>query len=270
MELSSAATLFATLGHPDRLAVLRLLLRRLPDGVRPGEIAAFTGLRPSTLAAHLDGLVQAGLVTARRKGRAVFYRAEAARLGWLATYLAADCARGRVTVPQPEPLGRIMSKTYTVLFICTGNSARSIMAEAILAQVGAGKFKAFSAGTRPTAEVNPTALAVLEHAGHPTAGLRSKGVEEFRGPDAPRLDFVFTVCDRAAAEECPPWPGQPITAHWGLPDPVKATGTEAEKAQAFNSVYAAMRRRILAFTALPFETLDRMSLQSRLDSIAEV
>jgi protein-tyrosine-phosphatase/DNA-binding transcriptional ArsR family regulator len=270
MELSSAATLFGTLGHPDRLAVLRLLVRRLPDGVRPGEIAALTGFRPSTLAAHLDGLALAGLVTAKRAGRAVYYRAEAERLGWLASYLATDCARSRVTVPQPEAFEAIMSKTYSVLFICTGNSARSIMAEAILAREGAGKFTAFSAGTKPSSEVNPIALAVLEHAGHPTADLRSKSVEEFQGPGAPAFDFVFTVCDLAAAEECPPWPGQPMTAHWGLPDPVKVTGTAAEKAHAFNEVYAAMRRRIAAFVALPFDTLDRMSLQSRLDAIAAV
>ena len=158
-------------------------------------------------------------------------------------------------------------RAFNVLFICVGNSARSIMAEAILAELGAGKFRAYSAGTRPYSEMNPYALEVLEGLGHDVTSLRAKNVAEFQGPDAPPLDFVFTLCDLAANEDCPPWPGQPITAHWGMTDPVKATGTEAEKALAFKNTYGMLRRRLSAFVALPIATLDRISLQHRLDAI---
>ena len=156
---------------------------------------------------------------------------------------------------------------FDVLFICSGNSARSIFAEALLRDLGKGKFQAFSAGTRPNSALNPFALEILKRNGHDTTGLRSKHVSEFQQPDSITMDFVFTVCDTAAAEECPPWPGQPITGHWGLPDPVKATGTDAEKALVFAQTYAALRRRIMAFVELPVESLNRISLQSRVDAI---
>ena len=157
--------------------------------------------------------------------------------------------------------------TYSVLFICTGNSARSIFAEALLRDEGKGRFTACSAGTKALSDLNPFAVEVLRRNGHDVSALRAKHVSEFQGPDAPKLDFVFTVCDRAANEECPPWPGQPLTAHWGLPDPVRVTGTDAEKAYAFADIYAQMRRRIVAFAALPIESLNRLSLQNRLDEI---
>ena len=156
---------------------------------------------------------------------------------------------------------------FDVLFLCSGNSARSIFAEALLRDLGKGRFQAFSAGTRPGTALNPFALDVLRRNGHDTAGLRSKHISEFRQPGSIVMDFVFTVCDTAAAEECPPWPGQPITGHWGLPDPVKATGTDAEKALVFAQTYAALRRRIMAFVELPFASLSRLSLQSRVDAI---
>ena len=156
---------------------------------------------------------------------------------------------------------------FNVLFICSGNSARSIFAEAILRDLGKGRFYAYSAGTRPNTTLNPFALEVLERNGHATGGMRSKHISEFQQPDSPVMDFVFTVCDAAAAEECPPWPGQPITGHWGLPDPVKATGTEAEKGLVFIQTYSALRRRIAAFVELPFAELNRISLQSRVDAI---
>lgn len=156
---------------------------------------------------------------------------------------------------------------FDVLFICTGNSARSIFAEALLRDLGQGRFQAFSAGTRPNTTLHPFALEVLKRNGHDISSLRSKHVAEFQQPDSIVMDFVFTVCDLAAAEECPPWPGQPITGHWGMPDPVKATGTEAEKALAFAQTYAALRRRISVFVELPFESLSRLSLQSRVDAI---
>ena len=156
---------------------------------------------------------------------------------------------------------------FDVLFICSGNSARSIFAEALLRDLGKGKFQAFSAGTRPNTALNPFALEVLERNGHDTSSLRSKHVSEFQQPDSIVMDFVFTVCDTSAAEECPPWPGQPITGHWGLPDPVKAMGTDAEKALVFAQTYGALRRRIETFISLPFATLNRLSLQNRVDDI---
>ena len=157
--------------------------------------------------------------------------------------------------------------SFNVLFICSGNSARSIFAEALLRDLGRGRFAAFSAGTRPGSQLNPFALTVLARNEHDTGAMRSKHIDEFQQPGAPVMDFVFTVCDTAAAEECPPWPGQPITGHWGLPDPVKAQGTDAEKALAFARTYAALRRRIEAFVELPFATLSRRSLQARVDDI---
>lgn len=158
-------------------------------------------------------------------------------------------------------------KTWNVLFLCTGNSARSIMAETILNAEGGGRFRAYSAGSMPRGAVHPAALHLLQHLTHETAGLRSKSWDEFARPDAPRMDFVFTVCDNAAGETCPVWPGQPMTAHWGLPDPAVATGTEAERHLAFADTCRALRDRILAFTSLPIASLDRMSLQRRVDEI---
>lgn len=145
--------------------------------------------------------------------------------------------------------------------------AHRIFAEAILARDGAGKFRAFSAGTRPYSELNPNAVTLLERMGHDISALRAKNVEEFQRPESPRMDFVFTVCDQAANEECPPWHGQPLSAHWGMPDPVKVSGTDAEKALAFTEAYRTMRHRLTGFLALPIESLDQISLQRKLDEI---
>jgi len=161
-------------------------------------------------------------------------------------------------------------RPYNVLFLCTGNSCRSILAEAILNRAGAGRFKAFSAGSHPTGVVNPHALALLERMHHPTDSLWSKPWEVFtrdRNPDAPELDFVFTVCDNAAGEMCPIWPGQPMTAHWGVPDPAAFVGSEAETAVAFADTYRMLANRIDLFVNLPMRSLDRLSLQKRLDQI---
>ncbi|WP_119304162.1 arsenate reductase ArsC [Dongia deserti] len=156
---------------------------------------------------------------------------------------------------------------YNVLFLCTGNSARSIIAECILNREGKGRFRAFSAGSHPKGQVHPFAIELLKKLNHPTAGLRSKSWDEFAGPDAPHLDFVFTVCDNAANEVCPIWPGQPMTAHWGVPDPAAAEGTEAEKHFAFADAYRMLLNRISIFTSLPMRSLDRLSLQKQLDEI---
>src|SRR5580765_5859139 len=157
-----------------------------------------------------------------------------------------------------------MRQPYNVLFLCTGNSARSIMAEAILSQKGAPNFKAYSAGSHPAGRVHPVALKQLESAHLPTDGLRSKSWEEFEGPDAPRLDFVFTVCDNAAKEVCPAWPGQPMTAHGGIADPAAVQG---EKEKAFRDAFFLLDRRISLFLSLPLSTLDDLALKHELNKI---
>ena len=158
-------------------------------------------------------------------------------------------------------------KPLNVLFLCTGNSARSQMAEVILNRLGAGKFRALSAGSQPAGFVHPMALQMLHNAHYDTSKLRSKSWDEFAGPDAPQLDFVFTVCDNAAKEVCPIWPGQPMTAHWGLPDPAKAEGTHAERNLAFADTLRMLSNRIGIFVSLPFDKLSKLSLQKELDEI---
>jgi arsenate reductase len=159
---------------------------------------------------------------------------------------------------------------YNVLFLCTGNSARSVIAEAILNKVGLGNFKAFSAGSQPKGQVNPNTVKLLQNLGYDTSAYRSKSWSEFAKPGAPHLDFVFTVCDSAAAESCPVWPGQPMTAHWGIPDPAEATGSEAEIALAFKDAYRMLDRRIGVFVSLPLKSLDQLSLQNRLRDIGRI
>ena len=163
-----------------------------------------------------------------------------------------------------------MDRPYHVLFLCTGNSARSIMAEAILNKLGLGKFHAFSAGSQPKGRVNPHTVQLLQSLGYDTSGLRSKSWAEFAKPGAPALDFVFTVCDNAAGETCPVWPGQPMTAHWGVPDPAEAEGSAAEIALAFKDAYRMLHQRIGIFTALPIASLDQLSLQRRLADIGRM
>ena len=160
-------------------------------------------------------------------------------------------------------------KPFNVLFLCTGNSARSIMAEAILDREGRGKFRAFSAGSHPKGSVHPYALDLLRKLNFDVGGFRSKSWSEFARPDAPKLDFVFTVCDDAAAEACPVWPGQPMTAHWGIPDPAAATGNEAEIRLAFADAFRMLNNRISIFVNLPIDSLDRLALQKHLDSIGK-
>ena len=158
-------------------------------------------------------------------------------------------------------------RVYNVLFLCTGNSARSILGEAVLNHVGDGRFRGFSAGSTPKGEVNPVTLEVLEAAGIPTEGLRSKAWDEFATPDAPKMDFIFTVCDNAAGESCPVWPGQPMTAHWGIEDPAAADGPDFRRRAAFEDALRFMRNRVGAFVNLPLASIDRLALQSKLRGI---
>ena len=161
-------------------------------------------------------------------------------------------------------------KPFNVLFLCTGNSARSIIAEAILNKIGYGKFRAYSAGSQPKGKVNPNTIQLLQGLGYDTSGFRSKSWSEFAKAGAPTLDFVFTVCDNAAGETCPVWPGQPMTAHWGIPDPADAKGSDAEVAMAFKDAFRMLHQRIGIFIALPIRNLDKLSLQNKLREIGRV
>ena len=161
-------------------------------------------------------------------------------------------------------------RPLNVLFLCTHNSARSVLAEVLLNQLGRGRFKAYSAGSHPSGRVNPFALELLERNRLPTADLRSKGWDEFAGPDAPPLDFVFTVCDQAAGEMCPIWPGQPVSAHWGIEDPAAVQGSDDEKRKAFFKAYNQLQNRLSIFVSLPLEKLDRLALKDKLDEIGRL
>jgi len=263
----------ATLGHPQRLALFRLLMRRYPDPVPAGELAEALGCKPSTLSAYLSALMHADLVTQERAGTSLRYSIDMPQVRRTFDYLLLDCCRGRPELCSPISSSSISGpiampdRTYSVLFICTGNSARSIFAESILRKEAGDRFEVYSAGTTPRSELNPSALEVLKQKGHDISVLRAKHVSEFQLPDAPKFDFVFTVCNQAANEECPAWRGQPVSAHWGMPDPVRVDGSDAEKSLAFQHAYGALRNRIAAFTALPIASLDRISLQKAVDDI---
>ena len=158
-------------------------------------------------------------------------------------------------------------RTFNILFLCTGNSARSILAESIVTHLGAGRFKGFSAGSHPKGQVHPYAIDLLNSLGYPTAGMSSKSWDVFATADAPQMDFIFTVCDDAAGEACPVWLGQPMTAHWGVPDPAAVEGSEIDRRRAFREAFTALDNRIRIFASLPLASLDRLSLQHRLDAI---
>ena len=257
-----------TLGHPQRLAIFRLLMRRYPDPVPAGEIAQALGLKLSTSSAYVAALMQAGLLTQHRVGTSLLYAIDMASVGRLMDDLLLDCCRGRPELCPPFAPASAPGRPYRVLFLCTGNSARSLFAESLLRAEAGDRFAVFSAGTRPQDAPHPLALAMLAAKGHDLAPLRAKPVSEFQAPDTPPFDFVFTVCDQAANEDCPAWPGQPVTAHWGVADPVKAQGTEAQRALAFQQAFGALRNRVLAFAALPLDQIDRLSLQRAVDDIA--
>ncbi len=265
----------SALGHPQRLALFRLLMRRYPDRVPATELARALALKPNTLSTYVGALMQVGLLTQERVGTSLRYAIDmdAARVTF--DYLLLDCCRGRpetcsLNTLQTMPAdSRATGRKYNVLFICTGNSARSIFAESILRDVAGDRFVAYSAGTKPSSELNPFAIDVLEQKGHDVSVLYAKNIAAFQDVGAPDFDFVFTVCNQAANEDCPSWQGQPVSAHWGLPDPVKVEGAEAEKSLAFHQTYGALRNRIVAFTSLPIASLDRRSLQRAVDDIGQ-
>jgi ArsR family transcriptional regulator, arsenate/arsenite/antimonite-responsive transcriptional repressor / arsenate reductase (thioredoxin) len=277
MEMKDAVEGFAVLAQETRLQLVRELAARGASGMAAGEIAEALGVAPSTLSFHLGALEQAGLVQSTRQGRRIIYAVRFFRLRQLIVVLTDTCCGGR-----PELCGDLarllpdvvdariaMQPAFNVLFLCTRNSARSILAEAILERVGRGRFNAYSAGTVPAAEPMPEVLERLRALGHDTSRLRSKSWTELTGPDAPRMDFVLTLCDVPEGEVCPDLGARPMTAAWPFPDPAKFMGSPVERTTLLNELYGMIRRRLEAFTSLPFDTLDGMAIKSRLDELGD-
>ena len=277
MEAKDAAAGFAVLAQETRLKLVRLLASRGASGMAAGEVAAALKVAPSTLSFHLGLLEQAGLIRSTRQGRHIIYAVRFAGLRELLSFLTETCCAGR-----PELCGDLarllpddideettMAPAFNVLFICTRNSARSIMAEAILEKIGRGKFNAYSAGSEPARAPMPEVLDRLEVMGHDVSRLRCKSWNEFTKPDAPRMDFVLTLCDPAEGEACPDLGEKPLTATWPFPDPAKFSGSAVERTALLNQLYGMIRRRLETFTSLPFGTLERIALKARLDELGD-
>jgi ArsR family transcriptional regulator, arsenate/arsenite/antimonite-responsive transcriptional repressor / arsenate reductase (thioredoxin) len=263
MTKATIIAALAALAQETRLDIVRLLVERGPAGMPAGEIGDRLRLPSPTLAFHLNQLRHAALVTSRRESRLIIYTTKFRTMNSVIEYLTEYCCGDQpghsiqdrpVTIPEPDRL-------LNVLFLCTHNSVRSIMAECAMNRWGGGRFRAFSAGSKPRGAVHPITLEVLEELKYETDGLRSKEWHEFAQPDGPPLDFVFTLCDRAAAEVCPTWPGQPIRAHWGIPDPVSVKGIGGAKRPAFVKAYTDIEQRIRIFAALPIEAMQRFALE---------
>jgi protein-tyrosine-phosphatase/DNA-binding transcriptional ArsR family regulator len=272
-EAAALVTRLAALGQTTRLAVVRSLLKAHPDGINAGDIARLCDVAHNTLSAHLNVLTNAGLVTVERRGREMNYRVELKRLRSLVKSLAKDCGDVvLVSADESEDTSvteRFMNPAFNVLFLCTHNSARSIMAEALLEKLGRGNFRAYSAGAEPAREPLPEVIERLKAMGHDTSQLRCKSWNEFKGPDAPRMDFIIALCDVPHGQFCPDLAGQYVTAAWPLPDPAAFKGSATERTTLLNELYAMIRRRIEIFTSLPFRSLDRMALKARLDEIGD-
>jgi arsenate reductase len=268
-----------SLAQPTRLAVFRKLLSAHPGTVPAGELARLLDVPHNTMSTHLGVLSRAGLVEAERDGRAMNYRADISAFRGLVKFLTSDCCNGRPElcgdlaklVPESDNVveANFMTPAFNVLFLCTHNSARSIIAEALLEKVGKGKFHAYSAGSNPATAPMPDVLSRLKALGHDVAKLRCKSWNEFTGPNAPRMDFVIALCDTPQGQSCPDLGEKFVTGAWPLPDPSDFKGSPTERATLLNELYAMIRRRIEIFTSLPFATLDKMALKARLDEIGD-
>ena len=275
METKQAAQMLSALAQETRLELLRLLFAQGAAGMPAGDIASALGVPPSTLSFHLAAMEREGLLQATRHGRRMIYAVRLIGMRDLLGFLTETCCAG-----QPGRCGDIadllsaaaedphMTPAVNVLFLCTANSARSIMAEAILNAIGGGRFHAYSAGSDPAAQPRAEVLAKLAAMGHATQGLHSKSWDVFTGPAAPRMDFVIALCDTLDGQVCPDFGAKAITGAWPLPDPQKFTGSSAERATLMNELYASLHRRLAIFINLPFATLDRMAVHKRLDEIA--
>ncbi len=275
MQTSEIALVFTALSQEVRLDLLRLLIAKGATGLPAGDIALRLGLSPSSASFHLAALERAGLTQSTRQGRQIIHAVRFVTLRTAFAFLTEACCDGRPDLcgdiarllpPLPSE-DSAMTPAFNVLFLCTHNAARSIMAEAILDSIANGRFHAYSAGSEPGVSPNPEVVAKLANLGHDTAALRSKSWQEFAGPNAPRMDFIITLCDALDGQFCPDFGPVPVTAAWPLPDPAKFAGSAVERAALINELYASLRRRLEIFTALPFASLDRLAIGARLDEI---
>lgn len=285
MQPTSVIRALGALAQEHRLAAFRLLVQTGAVGMAAGAIAERLGVPSSSMSFHLAQLANAGLITSERRSRSIIYFAAYDMMSGLIGYLTENCCGGKPCLPEtigaPDGLqnrtesdrrGRQTETdmAFNVLVLCTGNSARSILGEAIFAQVGSGRIAAFSAGSKPKGVPHPGALRLLARKGIDTAPFRSKSWNEFTGPGAPHIDLAITVCGNAAGEACPVFPGTPLRAHWGLPDPADVSGSEAEVDAAFEQTWRWLTMRVEALLALPFEAMDRIDLQARLGEIGRM
>ncbi len=276
METSAATAIFAALAQESRLGVLRLLIAAGPSGLPAGDISSALHIPASTASFHLTALERSGLVQSTRQGRQVIYAIRVATLRELLVFLTEACCAGRpdlcgdiASLLPPIPRDKsAMTPAFNVLFLCTRNTARSIMAEAILTDIGGDRFRVFSAGSDPADAPMPAVIEKLRAFGHDVSRLRSKSWDVFTRPDAPRMDFVIALCDVLDGQICPDFGDTAITAAWPLPDPYKYNGTAAEQSALLNELYASLRRRLDIFVNLPFAALDRIAMRARLGEMA--
>jgi len=275
---SDAVALLGALAQPTRLEIFRLLMRYRPHGLAAGDIGRLLAVAHNTLSTHLGALEQVGLLVSRREGRHIIFAAEPHRSDALLAFLADACC-GQVPLDCPPiadpafPSRKDVTEVdrpLNVLVVCTGNSARSIMAEAVLNREGLGRIKAWSAGSRPQEAPHPLALGLLDKLGYQTSGYRSKSWDEFLGPEARDLDLVITVCDDAADDACPMFPGVPMRVHWGLDDPAQAVGLQEAQRAVFLKSYRELTSRVSAFVNLPFETMSIGDLEHLLHDIGKM
>jgi protein-tyrosine-phosphatase/DNA-binding transcriptional ArsR family regulator len=271
---------FGSLAQPTRLAAVRHLLAVHPQSLPAGEIARLCDVPHNTMSTHLGILNRAGLISVEKDGRSMNYRADVAGFRGLLEFLSRDCCNGRpelcgtaFDLPlesiAAEPTEKFMAPAFNVLFLCTQNSARSIIAEALLEKIGRGRFRAYSAGSAPAREPMPEVIERLAALGHDVSHLHSKSWDEFKGPHAPRMDFIIALCDAPNNQFCPDFGAQFVTGAWPLPDPAQFSGSATERTTLLNELYAMIRRRIEIFTSLPFDSLDRMAIKARLDEIGD-
>ncbi|KUO68796.1 MAG: hypothetical protein APF80_03540 [Alphaproteobacteria bacterium BRH_c36] len=282
MDRQAAVKALSALAHENRLSIFRLLVKCGPSGMAAGDIARIVGIGATTLSFHSKELVHAGLLRSWRDGRFVRYSVEVEGMRALLGFLTEDCCDGNPALCSAVVAGipdlcsasaeeneMTRDAPYNVLFLCTHNSARSIIAECLMNALGQGAFIAHSAGSTPRGEINPLAIRILQNHGHKTDGLHSKSWDAFTGSGKDEIDFVFTLCDDAAAENCPVWPGNPITEHWGMRDPSKQEGSNSKKLGAFADTYSLLYHHIDKFVQMAKPDLDANSMRGRVKDFSK-